>query len=330
MQKIIFLGTDLHGKPSELASKIARDMTKKAKNYTIVSIQNIKPISKENNKIIIPRFFKNERLRKIFQGILLPLFLIFLRTKHKKIFCIWTPSSRYHYYLFWLLKVLRYSLEFMVISGYDKNYEALKFCDRIICQSKRMKDYISSLFPEKEITLVYPSVDFEIFKPKKKTYDILIPSVPYKIKDFEERGVDKIIKILKKGKFKTIIIFRSGESYNYFKKLNLKNVKLINKILDDKELAEIMSKAKVIPLIYEKNSPDMPLSAVEGLASGCAILCTENIGLAEIIKKEKCGIVIKNSKNKEIWQVIEEILSNSIYNKNARKAAEKYFRGGKI
>ena len=42
-----------------------------------------------------------------------------------------------------------------------------------------------------------------------------------------------------------------------------------------------------------------------------------------IIKKEKCGIVIKS--DSEIIPAIKKIFQNSRYNKNARKTAEKYF-----
>jgi len=78
-----------------------------------------------------------------------------------------------------------------------------------------------------------------------------------------------------------------------------------------------------MPLIY-KESPDMPLSAMEGLASGCAIICTEKMGLSEIVKETNSGIVINDKK--EFQGAIKKVLSNSEYNKNARRTAERYFR----
>lgn len=321
MEKIIFLGTDLHNKPSELASKLIRDL-EKGTNWKIISIQNRKDYSNEKNITIIPKIFNNDKLRKIFQGAILPFYLIFNRARYKKIITFWNTNN-YHYFLFKFMKILKYNISFVIISGYDKNYKSLKFCDKIICQSERMKKYMDKLFPKKNIETIYPWTSLDIFKPRKKENIILIPSVPYKIKDFEERGIYKIIKILKQENFKSIIIFRSQESYNYFKKLNLKNTILINRILDDKELEKIMSNIKVIPLIYEKNAPDMPLSAIEGLASGCAIICKSNVGLADMIKKEKCGIVIKN--DGEIIPAIKKIFQNLDYNNNARKTAERYF-----
>jgi len=321
-EKTIILGTDLHNKPSELASKLVRDLVK-GTDWKILSIQNRKDYSKEKNTTIIPKIFSSDKLRRIFQGSILPFYLLFNRRRYKKIIMFWNSEGKYHYFLFKFMKILKYNINFVVISGYDKNYKNLKFCDKIICQSERMKKYLRKDFPKKDIEAIYSWTNLEVFIPRKKENIILIPSVPYKIKDFEGRGIHKIIKILKQENFKSVIIFRSQEAYNYFKNLNLKNIILINKILNDNELGKIMSNIKVIPLIYEKNTPDMPLSAIEGLASGCAIICKDNMGLADIIKKEKCGIVIKS--DNEIIPAIKKIFQNINYNKNARKTAEKYF-----
>lgn len=320
MQKIIFLGTDLHNKPSEMASKLVRDLEYEMKESTVLSIQNRKPSCLEENQIIIPRILNP--LRKIIQGFLLPFYLLFMRAGHDKIFTFWTPG-RYHYFLFKFLKILKYKLFFTVISGYDKDYSSLKFCDKIICQSRNMERYLSAIFPKKKIELVYPWTNLDIFKPKRKENQIIIPSIPYKIRDFKERGVDKIIRILRTSKIKSKIIFRSDESYNYFKNLGLRNAQLINKILDDKELAEIMASSKVVPLIYFSNSPDVPLSAVEGLAAGCAVICTKNLGLSEILAREKCGIIA--SSEREIIKALRKIFKEAGYAKKARIFAEKYF-----
>ena len=72
MQKIIFLGTDLHGPPTELAAKTVRDITSNLENnFTILSIQNRKDNASAENVKILPRFFRNKTLRKILQGIFL-------------------------------------------------------------------------------------------------------------------------------------------------------------------------------------------------------------------------------------------------------------------
>lgn len=321
MQKVIFLGTDLHEKPSELASKLVRDLTKNLKKHVILSIQNQKIFSSQKRICIIPRVSKNEYARKIIQAILLPLYLLVLRAKYRKIFTFWTINGKYHYFLFKFLKSIKYQIIFTVISGYDKDYCALRFCDKILCQSERMRDYLRKLFPKKDIRILRPWADLRVFRPGEKKDVVLIPSTPYKVKYFDERGIYEITEILKEGGIKSIVLVRSNEAYQYFRKS--KKIEIINKILDDKELANLMSFVKILPLIYSKNAPDVPLSAIEGLASGCAIICTKNLGLSDTIKEGGGGIVVNS--NTEISKAIERIFKNAGYNKNARITAEKYF-----
>jgi len=188
-----------------------------------------------------------------------------------------------------------------------------------------MQKHLLKKFPTKDIEVVYPWVDLKVFKSKKKQNKLIIPSVPYKIKDFEERGINKILKIIKEKNLKSKIIFRSLESYKYIKKMEIKNSILINDILSDENLSKLMADCKIIPLIYSENSPDMPLSAIEGLASGCAIICSKNLGISDIIRRNKCGIIVKNDSENEIINAITKIFKSKSYNKNARKTAEKYF-----
>jgi glycosyltransferase involved in cell wall biosynthesis len=92
--------------------------------------------------------------------------------------------------------------------------------------------------------------------------------------------------------------------------------------LSEKELASILSNSRVMPLLY-KESPDMPLSAMEGLSSGCAIICTEKMGLSDLIKKDNSGVVVKNISDFD--KALKLIFSSTRYNKNARISAEKHF-----
>jgi glycosyltransferase involved in cell wall biosynthesis len=313
MQKIIFLGTDLHGDASEHAAKLVRDLKQFG---DVVSIQNRK--KREAGSRIIPKISENPFLRKLFQAIILPFVLLFLRANHNKIACFWVADSAYHYFLFLFLKIIRYKIYFTIISGYDKSYDNLGFCDVIICQSERMKRKIEERYPNKQIGIIYPWTDLAIFKPgKRRNYDLIVPSVPYKITDFEERGIDKILELT--SKFKIKIIVRSQEAGDFLKE----KAEVVNKIMSDAELSEVMRDAKAVALFYRKNAPDMPLSSIEALASGCAIVCLDNIGLSEIVIKNKCGIVI--SEMAEAENAIQKAISDKKTGERARKLAERLF-----
>ena len=323
MQKTIILGTDLHGEPTELASKTVNNLRRKIDNYQIISIQNRKPFKKQEHISIIPKLTKINSIRKLVQSIILPIKLALCRLSgYNQILSFWSTNSSYHKYLFKFLNFLRYKIKFVVITE-QINLSVLAECEQIICQSERMKSYLLKSFPESKISLVYPSVNLSLFKPSKKINPLLIPSVPYDVKDFKERGIDLILEFIKKNKISSKIIFRSDESYNYVKSLNLENSELINKTLDNKELSKIMSQSCVIPLIYTKNAPDMPYSAIEGMASGCAIVCSDKMGISGIIKKENAGIVIEDISQLE--NAIKSAIKSKTFQKNARKTAEKYF-----
>jgi len=319
-EKVIFIGTDLHGKPSELASKIVNSL-REISSAKVISIENRKERKFGTNESVVPKFFNNDALRKVLQAILLPFYLIFSRAYSSRLFSFWIADKTYHLWLFRLAKLLRYRLVFTIISGLDKNYSNLKIADVIVCQSNKMYSKIRAIFPNKRVELIYPWTDLEIFTPAKKSVDIFIPSIPYKIKDFDERGINNIIKVLQTKKFSSKIVFRSQESYDYFSNLKLGDTKLINKILEDYELAKEMANSKVMPLLYKENVPDMPLSAVEGLACGCALICSSEMGISEIVKKEGCGFLA----GKDLVRDISRACLNSQMRKKSRKVAEKLF-----
>jgi glycosyltransferase involved in cell wall biosynthesis len=320
--KLIFLGTDLHGPPTELASKTVRSLKNLFRECKILSIQNRKPSESHRNIWITPKLSKFNIIRKGSQALLLPFYLGALRFfGFSKIFSFWVANSAYHRLLFKFTKFLGFKTIFTVISE-KPNLSVLKECDTIVCQSERM---MKSLSQSKELNLKYipPSIDLNTSEPNKKSNPLLVASIPYDVKDFKDRGIDVILDFIKKNKISSKIIFRSDESYNYVKSLKMQNAELINKSLSDEELSKLMAQSKIMPLIYTKNAPDMPLSAIEGLSSGCAIICTPNMGISDIIKKEKAGIVI-NSPG-ELHEAIQKIMKSAIYSKNARKAAEKHF-----
>ena len=323
MPGLIFLGTDLHGPATELAAKTVNILRKNIKESKTVSISHRKSYKREKNIWILPRLLGSSRLRKVFQALLLPAYLTVLRALgYDKVATFWVANKNYHKNLFRFLRAIGFRIIFTVISGEDTNFSVLNRCNVVVCQSKRMEDFVKRHVSKADVSLIHPSVDLKLFKPGKKTNDILIPSVPYDVDDFNERGIDVVLEILKNLNLSTEVIFRSENSYKHVKAMKLKNVKLINRALKDRELSEIMARTKIIPLFYLK-SPDMPYSAIEGMASGCAIICTKKTALSELVEKENAGIVVSNKE--ELKRAIFKILKNKSYNINARKAAEKYF-----
>ena len=153
--------------------------------------------------------------------------------------------------------------------------------------------------------------------------------MPYKKEFLKDRGVYEMLNQYKKvqDKLKLILLFRGGQTYKIIKdycNINNINAKLINKNLTQKEMISLFEKSKIIIGLYTKgNIPKMPQSIIEGISCGCAAITTENTDLAELIKKEKAGIIIKHAS--EFSSAIKKILAKNTYNKNAFKLRDKYF-----
>ena len=322
MQKLIFLGTDLHGEPTELAAKLVKTLCTHFLDSCILSLQYRKPNVHQKNCTIVPQGFSNIHLKRLFQGILLPFYLLFMRRHFSKIISFWTTRSKYHEFLFCFMKLLRYHVVYTAIAQREQlNFQVLNLCDEIVVQSREVYNCITKKLPKKNVTLIYPGVDLNIFIPLKKKYSIIIPSVPYDVKDFDSRGINVVLEEIEKNKLSAVIIFRSQAAYENIKKRNLKNVKLINKTLSDPDLAGFIGQCRIMPLFYSE-TPELPLSAVEGLACGCAVVCSSNIGIGNMIEENNAGFVVKDKieLEKNIKILMKEDLSN-----DARKIAEKYF-----
>tara|TARA_Y100000310_G_scaffold344875_1_gene460185 strand:- start:5382 stop:6407 length:1026 start_codon:yes stop_codon:yes gene_type:complete len=323
--ELIFFGTDLHQKPTELASKTVSNLAPNFQDSIVLSIQNRKRSEKRQNLKVIPSLTKIRHIRTLFQAIILPFYFINLKSKgYNKIATFWTVNNQYHSLLFKFLKLLKFKIYFTIISGYDKNYGALQNVDTIICQTPKMLSLMREKFPNKNTSLIYPGVDLNLFKPKRKLKRMLIPSVPYLVSLFHERRINNTIEFLEENKeIKATIITRSNQSSSYIKS-KLSETEIINQSLSDEELSQKMSGASVIPLLY-KDSPDIPLSAVEGLASGAAIICSDAMGLSDIIEQNNCGIVYPKNKQDIDKKDVEKLLNSPKFQKDARETALKLF-----
>ncbi|MDO8467787.1 MAG: glycosyltransferase [Nanoarchaeota archaeon] len=322
MNKVLFFGTDLHNSPTELASKTVRKLSKNLPDSKVLSIQNVKPID-DSEVSVVPRVTSIRFFRLIIQSILLPFYFIYFRLKgYDKILMFWTVNNFYHDFILNYLKLLKFKIYFTIISGYDKNYSSLKHCDIIICQSEKMKEFMEVKFEASKIKLIYPGVDLDLFKPSKnKNVDFVILSVPYNPKDFNLRGIDKILAFLKQNKkFSAVIVSRSEKSSEEILKLKLKNVKVISRPLSEKELSKVASQGKIMPLLYS-DRPDMPLSAVEAMASGCAIICEDLMGLSDFVEENNCGVVTSEIN----LEIVNKLINNKTFGNNSRKAALKNF-----
>ena len=215
------------------------------------------------------------------------------------------------------------------IQKQSKHYKKL---DKIIVGNKYEKDILVNLnIPESKIAIVKPGIDLSKFEYKKeKEFTILFATSPPDKKWFEKRGIFLLLDAAKElPEIKFLLLWRK-KGYNLLKqeieKRKLTNIEVINKIVKDPK--EIYSKASctIIPFTEQSTSNKIiPLSALESLASGKPILISTKVGIKEIVIDEKSGVVFIPKKDKLIKAITELRGSYELYQKNARKTAEKHF-----
>ncbi len=207
------------------------------------------------------------------------------------------------------------------------------FYDQIICVSEYDKQIAikHKLAPEEKLTTIHNGIDIEklTFFPKEEAQKKLLghtsPLVIGTIAEWtRNKGLIYLIKAtqtlkLKKEKFDLILI-GSGENpdkekmYNYDKKYNLDNVRLIEfipKAIKYLKAFDIF----ILPSLKE----GLPYTIIEAMVAELPIITTGVGGIPEMIKDNKTGYLIKPKKPNLIREKIEQIIANP---EKAKKIAE--------
>lgn len=215
-----------------------------------------------------------------------------------------------------------------------KRIKFLKKLNKIIVENESDRDLlIKNGINGKLIEIIYPSVDIYIFsyqKTKNKKFKILLTSTPERTNDFEKRGINLIMNCAKNSKDVVFDIPWRYKNYtdarNIVEKMNIDNVKIYFSIIKDMNVK--FSEVDCIIVPYTKKDiflKQIPNSAIESLAAGKPVLCSNRIELAKIIKNENCGVVFEPDLE-GLNKAIKELRNNyEKYQKNCRKTAKKYF-----
>lgn len=218
---------------------------------------------------------------------------------------------------------------------------------RIIVQSKKTKNQLIDMRidPDK-IILMYPLIDLSKFKysdpPPLDEFRILFASSPNLEvpgeDNFKNKGVPLLLEAFKEfarnNNTKLYIVWRGKYKEQLSKKiseLNLeKDVNVVNGIIN---MTEMYSKTHVtvIPFLNLWRSPEIPMSAVESLASGRPVVATDVGEIAEIVKRYNCGSVSKSSKEADSLLIaLKDCKVCYIeYQRNCRGVAEVLFGSSK-
>lgn len=225
-----------------------------------------------------------------------------------------------------------------LVNGFSTNsiaekINSLKKVQKIIVQSEIQKQsLLQSGIQEEKIEIIRPPVDLTSFSYKKPpaVFLILNASCPTKFNAVERRGITLLTSVdqmLKDAKIK--LLWRNGE-FNIFQK-NMGSRIFENIIFENKlsnNMNEEYGKASVtiIPYLrFDEFLKTVPNSVIESLAAGKPVLVSSQTGVADIIKKEKCGVVFEPAKEGLLAAIAELKKNYPLYQKNCRRTAKKYF-----
>lgn len=213
-----------------------------------------------------------------------------------------------------------------------KKERALKKIHQIIVEAEIQKKELLKLgIGESKIEVIYPPVDLHKFSYKKAVgeFKILNATCPSRASDFHRRG---LILLLESDPYLrgAIINFAWRDGFSLMRKIlkrkRFENLRFKSAFIDDMNKEFSSHHCTIIPYTrLDEYLKLIPLSAIESLAAGKPVLASSKTGIAQIIKKERCGVVFEPNRD-SLVEAIKEIRKNyARYQKNCRRTAEKYF-----
>lgn len=214
----------------------------------------------------------------------------------------------------------------------SQNLDRLKKIDRIVVQCERDKKTLLSLgIPFKKIQLIYPGVELSPYQKPSGRFKVLFLSSPFTKSYFKARGITLIIKAAKKLPHInfTLVWRKKGGTFDYVKKLthNIPNFTLIPGPLPPAAIIRLFNHhhLTIAPFVGSSKNKPCPNSIIESLAFGKPVLVTKAVGISDLIRKEKCGLVI-NPLLPELVKALLRLRKNySSFQKNTHSCAQKYF-----
>ena len=238
--------------------------------------------------------------------------IFFKKIKNLKIICIErTPIKELDIYFNITDYIKKNIIKFLLKIFYKKS-------DKIISNSKIIKDQIFKKFKQKSLVIYPPSFNGKIVQHKCKKNNILTITRLEK-----EKKIDLLInamKLLKNYNIK-LLICGTGSQEKYLKSL-VKKYKINNKVkfLGYRHDAHKFYKKSFV-YINTSYFEGFPNSVVESLSFSTPVISAQSHGgINEIIKNKKLGIIINNIDDSKLAKAIE-----LYYKKNHNELLDKKY-----
>lgn len=210
----------------------------------------------------------------------------------------------------------------------------LNKADNIIVVSKDSKKFLEELGVKKDITVIHNGINLEkyenYYKKYKKNLKVEEKTIFYFGRLSKEKGIFTLLKAAKELEDFKFEIAGKGplkeDIDKYIKKNEIKNVKLMGYLSEEKLIKEIMNSEIVV---LPSNIESFGLAIAEAMALSKPVISTKVGSIPELINHKKTGILISPKDYKELTKKILELHNNPKLRKklgvNARKEVKKRF-----
>ena len=184
------------------------------------------------------------------------------------------------------------------------------------------------------IRLIFPPVDLKRFTPGERPdgrFTVLFASSPERTDWLESRGVRLLVET---AALRPDIHFRLlwrpwGDSLpevrRWIQERGLDNMEILVGRFNDMPLQYRAAHVTIAPFTEIERFKPMPNSLIESLACGCPVLCTTDVGLAEMVRDARAGVVM-SPRALDLAEGLDRIRADwSVYSINARHLAERWF-----
>jgi glycosyltransferase involved in cell wall biosynthesis len=189
------------------------------------------------------------------------------------------------------------------------------------------------------IRVIHNGVDINRFNPKYRASSDSLNSanlnstnsecikILYLSRLIGYKGINCLIDAIPKIKERANAQFMfAGAGNNSALKLNKENCTFLGYVPDEvKNKLYSAADIFILPSLYE----NFPISILEAMASGCAVIATDVGGIPEVIENNKNGLLIPPNDSSSLAEAIMYLIENKDFRlklaKNARKTIEEHF-----
>ena len=219
-----------------------------------------------------------------------------------------------------------------------QEYRTVRRVDHVIAVSRRVyRELVEWMkIPEERVSRIPNGVDKEFFKPSKtkKPYVLFVGRLT------KRKGVDVLLRsfagIANTFREVRLIIVGEGEEKERLieltKRLGIHNRVAFLMNIPRHMLQRLYADASIF--VLPSRGEGLPLSLLEAMASGCAVVATKVSGVVDVVKHGYTGLLVELDNMEQLAQALEQLLSDPNLRKklsiNARKLVENEYSWNRV